>query len=499
LNHYPESATRLRLWLALTLLAAVPRVLAAFLLPNAFGDAYAYIREVGVLSAKLSAGAFALTDLYGFWLPLYQLICAAVTVLAGHPFHVSKLVSALCGVGICLLVYDISYRLTQHHKAALAAFALVALSPLHIFNSASAMTDIPHAFFVLAGVSCVLRKKWIAAAILIALAGLTRMDSWMLILLVPALQFFIERRVSPVACAILIFPPLFWLYISWKATGDWRACFVARKAYMDWLLTVNPSLASFSLRGVARDAGALLLSTDMAVLAASLVTAWILIKRMKRERDGRDVLEAEETREVLSVSLFFYAFLGFIVLAYLTHKQPIIFPRYGLLLFALGAPLLPWSYLKMKRIKPAWTRGLLYVIVTVSLFNAGIQLAYSAGYVNREYKYGSVASYLRGQFQPGTRIFSDDGTVQALSEIAPENFRSSTDAPRDRAGFLNYLKEQEIGYLVFVDSPGSTPASLFPELKDGAGDEMFEPLMNASSRFLPADIRLYRVKQESKP
>ncbi|MBV9957019.1 MAG: glycosyltransferase family 39 protein [Acidobacteria bacterium] len=480
------SATRPRLWTALTLTAAVPRVLAAFLLPNAFGDAYAYIREVEALSAKLSSGTFHLTDLYGFWLPLYQFICAALVVLFGHPFYVSKLVSALCGVGICLLVYDITYRLTNHHKAALLTFALVALSPLHIFNSASSMTDIPHAFFVLGGVFFVQRRKWIAAAILIALAGLTRVDSWMLIPLVPALQFFMGRRVSLVACAILIFPPLFWFYISWKATGDWMACFVARKAYMDWLLSVNPSLASFSLAGVARDVGALLLSTDMAVLAACLTAGWLIFKRRKSGR---------ELREVLPVSLFFYAFLGFIVLAYLTHKQPIIFPRYGLLLFALGAPLLPWTFLQLMRLKPLQTRRLLYAIVAVSLFNACVQLAYSAGYIKREYTYGSVASSLREQFRPGTRIFSDDGTVPALSLIAPENFRSSTDAPRDRAGFLSYLKEQEIEYLVFIDRPDSTPAQLFPELRDGAGNEMFEQVMHASSKFLPADVRLYRVKQ----
>src|SRR5256885_6729542 len=146
-------------WTALVLVAGVPRILAAFLLPNAFGDAYAYIRDVGTMSAKLSAGTFSITDLYGFWLPLYQLICAAVSALVGHPFYVSKVVSALFGMGICLLVYEMSLRLTAHRTASLLTFALVALSPLHIFNSASAMTDIPHAFFVLAGVYFVMRKR----------------------------------------------------------------------------------------------------------------------------------------------------------------------------------------------------------------------------------------------------------------------------------------------------------------------------------------------------
>ena len=41
----------------------------AFFLPNTFGDAYVYILDIGTLSTKIKAGTFALTDLYGFWLP----------------------------------------------------------------------------------------------------------------------------------------------------------------------------------------------------------------------------------------------------------------------------------------------------------------------------------------------------------------------------------------------------------------------------------------------
>ncbi len=493
----PDSAKRIKLWIALILISGVPRILAAFLLPNAFGDAYAYIREIGVMSAKLNAGTFSITDLYGFWLPLYQFICAAVSVAVGHPFYVAKLVSALFGIGICLLVYDISLRLTANHRASLLAFALIALSPLHIFNSASAMTDIPHAFFVLVGLCFVLKKRWITAALFVSLAGLTRVDSWLIIALIPVLQFLEERRVSIVACLILIFPPLFWLYISWKAKGDWLACFVERKQYMDWLLTVNPSLASFSLHGIARDTGAMLLSTDLAIIAACFVGASFILRGMLSKPAVRD---AEHTREALSVNLFFFAFLSIIVLAYLTHKQPIIFPRYGLIHFALGLPVLPWTFLRITRRRPAWARGLLRTIVAVCLLNASVQLAYSAGYIHRERTLGIVADYLRTQLQPvpNARIFSDDGTVLALSGIPPENFLSSSDAPRERDAFLNYLKEKNVEYLVVIDVQDSTPGRLFPELKHGAGNEVFQPVLHSSSKFLPADIWLYRIHQPEK-
>jgi hypothetical protein len=257
------------------------------------------------------------------------------------------------------------------------------------------MTDVPHAFFVLAGVACVLRKRLLLAAIFVALAGLTRMDSWILIALIPALEFLEERRVSLTACVVLIFPPLFWFYLSWKATGNWLDNFVARQQYMDWLLSVNPSLASFSLNGIARDAGSLLLSTDLAVLVACFVGCGLAIGRMLRSKEARD---SQNLRAVVAVNSFFFAFLSFIVLAYLTHKQPIIFPRYGLLLFVLGLPVLPWTLLTITQSRPQLMRRLFIAVVVVCVLNAGIQLGYTVYYINK-YERGAVVDYLGPQLR----------------------------------------------------------------------------------------------------
>jgi predicted membrane-bound dolichyl-phosphate-mannose-protein mannosyltransferase len=480
-------------WIALTLISGTPRILGVFLLPQAFGDAYAYVHDVAAMSAKMSARTFSLNDLYGFWLPLYQFICAVINVLVNQPSYVSRLVSAVFGVGICLLVYATSMRLTGHRTASLLAFALIALNPLHVFNSASSMTDVPNAFFVLASVYFVMQKRWIPAAILAALAGFTRVDSWMLIALIPALQFFEERRVSPVALAILIFPPLFWFYISWKATGDWLACFVTRKDYMAALLANNPSLASFSLFGIARDIGSLLISTDLAVLAACFVAIWIVIKRMSFPK-AEPI--SEKLQGVVAIDAYFFAFLVFIVLAYLTHKQPIIFPRYGLINFALGAPLLPWTYLTITKLKPQIARRLLILIIVVCVFDASIQLVGSVGFINKVYAHQAVADYLRAHYQPSSdsHIFCDDGTVFALSGIPPERFVSSTEAPRDPDGFLAYLKQKNVEYLVFVSNQDSTPVRLFPGLEYADSSEVFEPVMNSHSEFLYTNIWLYRVR-----
>src|SRR5438128_12341451 len=114
----------MNLWPALVLVARFTRGIAALLLSNAFSDASVYIRDIGAMSIKLSAHTFALTDLFGFWLPLYQFTCAVINVFVGNGFYVGKFVSAIFGVGVCLLVYGITLRLTANRTAAVLAFVL---------------------------------------------------------------------------------------------------------------------------------------------------------------------------------------------------------------------------------------------------------------------------------------------------------------------------------------------------------------------------------------
>ena len=483
-------ANRQAPWLTLVLFSAVPRILGSFFLPNAFGDAYVYIRDIGAMSTKMRAGTFAITDLYGFWLPLYQFIGALVNVFVGNGFYSGKLVSAVFGVGVCLLVYSVTLKLTAHRSAALLAFALIALNPLHIFYSASAMTDVPHAFFVLASLYFCLKQRWIPAAVLAALAGLTRMESWMFIALIPAIQFIRERRISLTSVAILAIPPLFWFYISWKATGNWFACFAARRQYHHWLFAANPTLTHFSLPHILRDGATLLISADIVVLIAAFVAGWFVIKPLA----SRARIE-EDVRAIVPALIFFLAFLGLIVVAYLTGTQPIIFPRYGLILFTVGVPILAWTFLTLRNRKPHLTRWLLTAVIVICVLDASVQLVGSVGLLNQISAQRTVADYLHAHFQTesNARIFCDEGTVQALSGISAEKFLTSFDAPRDREAFLGVLKAKNVEYLVFVSKGDSTPAKLFPELQTGKGNDLFEPVMHSRSRFLRMDIWLYRV------
>jgi Dolichyl-phosphate-mannose-protein mannosyltransferase len=477
-----------KLWLTIVAVASVPRILGAFLLPNAFGDAYVYIRDIGTLSTRLSSHTFVLTDLYGFWMPLYQFISAALNVFLGNGFYSGKLVSAVFGIGVCLFVYGITLRLTANRSMALLGFFLIALNPLHIFYSASAMTDVPHAFFVLASLYFVLSENWIVAALFAALAGLTRVESWMFLALIPAIQFIRERRVSTLAIIVLIISPLFWFYLSWKATGNWLACFVARRQYLDWLLAANPTIAHFSFQNIFRDGATLLVSADVAVLAAAFVAGWKIFKR-----PAELLTNNSESFSIFATLVYFFSFLGLLLIAYLTHQQPIIFPRYGLLLFSLGIPILAWTVLAIKKHDARKFRRVFIWVIVICVFDASVQLVGSVGEINRYAVQRTVADYLRDHFPRDghAHIFCDEGTVQALSGIPADRFLTSFDAPRELEGFLKFLDQKDVEYLVFVVNQDLTLNKLFPNLEFGKGP--FELITNRRATFLPTNIWVYRL------
>ena len=481
------------LWPALILVSGIPRLVGAFTLPNAFGDAYVYIRVIGNWSTKISRGTFALTDFYGFWLPLFQFISAVLNVFLRNGFYAGKIVSAIFGAGSCLLIYSITLRLTASHQAALLTFLLIALNPLHINYSASAMTDVPHAFFVLASLHFILQRGWVLAAIFAALAGLTRVESWMFIALIPLIQFIWERRISLAAWLVLILPPLFWFYISWKATGNWLGCFVARQQYHDWLLMMNPTLAHFSVSGVLRDSAILIISTDVAVLIGSLIAGWWLLRHLTQGFSRKGL--PEDLRPILAPVVLFFAFLSLLVIAYLTHQQPMMFPRYGLILFSLGVPILAWTFLRLKKQSPELARPRARTMFSLCVLVWTIQFAGTVGSLNVTSAQRAVANYLQVHFKAESNsvVFSDEGTVSVMSGIPEAKLLTTSDAPRDREGFLAFLKQKHVVCLVFVNKTDSTPAKLFPELKDGKSVGPFEPVMHSKSRFLRMDIWLYRV------
>jgi hypothetical protein len=479
---------------ALILVAGIPRILGALFLPNAFGDAYSYYEAIEVMRSKIVDGTFAIKDLYGFWFPMYQIACAALSSLFGHGFHLSKLVSALCGIGVCLLVYLITIRLTARRWLALLAFALAALSPLHVLYSGSSMTDIPHAFLVMACLYFAMDYRWRTAAIFAAAAGFMRIESWILIGLLPMLQFFFQRRVSLAACGFMLVSPLLWFYISWKATGDTMAYFVVRDRYIADYAAANPVVTTFSLKRLRLDADRLLISTNLGVLCSCVVAAIMIIRRLIRERFANI---SQDFAAVIMTTIFFFYNLGFLLFAYLTGRQPDIWTRYGLLFFTLGLPVTAWTFDSLVETKkPRLKLFLVGAFALILVFQMKSQIGEFASVVSEETARIEIAEYLKGVYRddPGLRIYCEDGNVRFLSGIQQDKFLTAYQLPADTASLLRRFDEAGVKYVVCNTWEVSQLIKLFPELSQAKGNDIFHLVRRAGARYSKLEFWVYRYR-----
>ncbi|MEK6303169.1 MAG: phospholipid carrier-dependent glycosyltransferase [Acidobacteriota bacterium] len=473
-THKPVRAYML--WAALLLASGVPRVVAAFLLPNEEGDPYSYARAIEGMRVSMSAGTFSVSDLFGFWLPGYQFICAVISVFIGHSFYVAKVVSALCGAGLCVVVFFITQELTASRTLSLIAFSIIALSPLHVMYSAFSLTDVPNAFLVTGSMFFVLKERWILAASCVAVACLMRIESWLIIPLLPALQFLLQRKVSITALFVALFSPVFWLYVCWAATGNALEYFKIRNNYISEMLAGDASLNSFSVARVAVNLLAVVYSTGPAVIIACMFAAWLAIKRLSRKGFSK-------SSWALAASLaYFFLSLGFLLLAYFTGNQPDIWPRYGLILFALGLPILAWTSAAIKEQRPVWARTILVGFAALCLCQWGLQVRHGWHFIRDTSQKRLVADYLRGRFveSEGAKIFCDDSTVRVLSGIPASSFLDSSNALADQERFLTFLIRNHVEYLVYERREESSARAMFWVLDHPNVGELFQLLVSTN-------------------
>ena len=487
----PRETSRSRpysLLVVLLLSAAIPRILAAFLLPNEEGDPYSYVQAIDMMRASIVSGTFTLAELFGFWLPLYQFICALITVVVGNALYVAKVVSAICGTGVCLLVFEFTEQLTTNRVLSLFAFGLIALNPIHIMYSAFSMSDVPHSFVVMGSLYFVIRGRWVHAAGLVGVGGLMRPESWLFILLLPALQFVLNRRVSIAAFLISLSAPVIWLYISWSATGNVFEYFNVRRDYIAELLAKDPSLGSFSPPHVIANLQTLFYSTGHAVLIACIVAAWLLITRIPRESP----LNARESSSpALAITLaYFFSSLGFLLFAYASRNQPAIFARYCLGLFALGLPVFAWMLSEARNWKPVLARGLCGLLLVLCLWQWTVQLRDGFAYLRLISQKRIVADYLKGHLAniSNLRVFCDDDTIKVMAGIPTHRFVGSTNSPDEARSFLEYLRDNRVEYVVYDRRPGSAAQKTFRDLDEEEITNHFQLVATTST-----DLRLYRT------
>jgi hypothetical protein len=481
-------------WIILWAIALAVRVPAALLLPNAEQDGYSYAETIAWLSANFSHLRFK--DLFGFWLPLFQVTAATLNVWIDDPLLAGKILSSVCGAGSCVLVFAITKKLTQNLALACVTFALILCSPLHLLYSAACMTDVPHVCLVLASLWFVLDERWLGAAIFAALAESVRIEAWALVLLLPLLQFVRQRRVSPIVLGILLFPPVAWLVISYIATGDLFSYFSERARYHEQYLDFYPTRHGFAWADIKIDIDYFLLGANRTVSLSAIIAMGLLVLPAIRRPRRVNWLATVVTSYIL-------ALLGFLLCAYITKRQPVILPRYSLVFFALGLPLFAW----LLQLLFDNLRGRLLAVclaglaVALSLADWQRQIPIVFKVLDDFRAHEQVSRKIASEFQESSdrnaRCFSDDVAVRVLSGLPPARFVRSAIAPaaawQNVGAFESYLREQNVAYLVFTRIEASLPAKFYPAL--GRTPQMdvsgFQFISFAPSSFGP-DVWLYR-------
>jgi hypothetical protein len=480
----------------LLVIALISRAIGAMILPNPEQDGYSYAEIIGQLTKEFVAGRFHVSSLYGFWLPLFQVVSAIVNVGVHDPIISGKIVNAVCGAVSLVLVFVITRAVTGNRYFALLAFGLMLLDPLHVLYSAACMTDIPHACIVLASLWCVLRRHWLGAAVLVAIAATIRLEPWALIVAVPLLQFLEERRVSISTILIMLIAPLGWLAIAWIATGDPLDYFADRARYHAEYIQFHPARSGFEWRVIKKDVGMLLAGANKSVFIGAIVAAVIGLISFIRERRPNLSLMAPIT--------YGAGILGLLVLAYLTKSQPVWLPRYGLIFLAIGLPLFAWSlqWLLSQIAHRAVKFILVLAIVGICMLEMWNQLPgwwkVREDYTAQQQIAEKTVTELKDA-PPATRCFSDDVAVRVLSGLPPETFVRSAVVPESarqtREEFIAWMRANNITRLIYFPTEDSLPAKFLPELShpESLETSTFEEVAFARSSFGP-NIWLYRLR-----
>jgi hypothetical protein len=471
--------------LLLSLCAAVPRICGAIWLPNAFGDAYAYTEQIYYMRRALLLGKFSFSNLFGFWLPLYQFICALISSLAGNPFYVSKLVSAVAGVGVCLLVFLLTLELTGDRRFSFLNFALVACNPYFILYSSSAMTDVPHILAILLCGYCCIKSRWFLAACFALAAGLMRIESWSFVLIIPLLQLLRERKVSLHGFALLVTGPVFWLYVSWVVGGSPWKYFQIRNVYILQTLAADPALAVFTFRRLLLDALKLIYTANPVVMLACCAT--VLLRGCRRGLlRGRDTFASD----VLLV--FFFSNLAFLLLAYFTKNQPEIWPRYGLIFFALGLPILADYGQRYLARGPHYFPRLAIVVLALQFV---VQLVDATRITLQNDSNQLAARFLEDEqgADPSLKVYCEDGAIRVLSGIPLEEFVDQYNSPTDTESFLRSLREKQVRLLIYKDLPGSRLQGIVRRIRAGHAGVTLEEVVPKPRKKLRGQVVIYRV------
>lgn len=448
-------------WLALFIAGLIPRIAAAFLLPNVDGDAYSYAEMSHRIRDSIVDGSLSAKQMLTFWLPFYPILCALAELVYDDIVLVPKLVCTFFGAAAAAASYFIAFRLTQQKLLSLAAFAAVALNPFHVFYSASSMTDIPYACGIALALAFALHGRWLLASTGIAIAASSRYEGWLFIPIILGIILFSEKKFVWKSALILALPVVLSSLIALVAVGNPIAPFALRDEYVATYYRFHPVETSLDTATVVQNI-VLFVFAIHPILAVSGIAAasFAVWKRWN----------SEDRKPAAIAGVFFLIALTSVIASYFFGKQPVLFIRYGLCIFTIGIPIFAMGFFEVQKLVPKlrlviWG-GLAIFVAAHGVNSASIGLES----IKQIEPHRKAAEFLSAEFKknPGIIVYCDEPTVRVLSKIPEKQFRTKFISPQDRDTLIEYMRKENVAFVVYSGVEYCSLATAIPELDSGS-------------------------------
>jgi cellulose synthase/poly-beta-1,6-N-acetylglucosamine synthase-like glycosyltransferase len=427
--------------------------------PEPFEDGYGH----WLIAANLASTGHLHDPLFGMedtWLPAYHVLAAAVLRTFGlWQLGALKALGALLG----LVTLSCVYALAPNQRQARLAVALLALNPVFLFTSGSAVVE-PLLTAILTGAAlAAVRGRMKVAALLAALACLTATKAWIWVAAVVGFTMLeLLRRRAPagrrwpaLAWAVPALAVLVFLQLGFApATHS-----VARGSLELASATTRGSIPTGALARVAE----LALTYGRAALPLFVFGAvglWIVVHRWSSGLDRATVRFLHFPALVYLAAVF-----GLVAIGAYTGSHRYLYPALPSLALLAAAAL--DRYAAAIRVVSVAATGLIAVaflpaFTSFAADNAGLIAA------------GQAAANRQGV------LVTDSPVVAYYSHKLPAQISGSQFLPLDRGGAIDWLQARGASELVVENISYYRAVVVFPDLAEGKASPPFTLIGNGN-------------------
>jgi hypothetical protein len=412
-----------------------------------FEDGYGH----WLIAANLASTGHLHDPLFGMedtWLPGYHVLAAAVLQTFGlWQLGALKALGALLG----LVTLACVYALAPNARQARLAVVLLALNPVFLFTSGSAVVEPLLTALLTAGALAAIRGRMKVAALLAVLACLTATKAWIWIAAVTGLAAIelvrrrapLRRRLPAVAWAVPAVAVLVFLQLGFAPASH----SVARGSIEVASATTRGSIPAGALARVAE----LALTYGRAALPLFVFGAvglWLAVARRRSPIGDRATVRFLHFPALVYLAAVF----GLVAIGAYTGSHRYLYPALPSLALLAAAAL--DRYAAVARL----------VAVAASGLTAVAFLPAFAGFAADNA--GLIAA---GQAVAGSSgaLVTDSPVVAFYSHKQPAQISGSQALPLDRAGAVNWLQAHGVSQLVIENISYYRAAMVFPDLATG--------------------------------